>query len=364
MAKEIVCECMRRITPYSPGKSSQEVMEELGLTEVIKLASNENPLGPSPKAIAAMQQVLGESHIYPDPVCRDLTLALARKLDVSPESIVIGRGSDEVIHMAGLAFVNPGEEVLYSQYPFALYPFTAHLCNAVAKEVPGRGFDHDLPAMADAIGPQTKLVFLGNPCNPTGTVVRRAEVEAFMERVPEGVIVAFDEAYFEYVDDPDYPDCLQYVREGRDVLVMRTFSKAYGLAGLRVGYGIAGPRVMEGLILAREPFNVSTVAQVAALAALDDPEHVQRSVALVEEGRDYLYAQFEALGLPYVPTQGNFMLVDTGLDSKEVFGGLMRRGITVRTGDIFGLPTYIRVTFGTMPQNEAFVAALREIIGK
>jgi histidinol-phosphate aminotransferase len=364
MPNDLVCACMRRITPYSPGKSSAEVMAELGLTEVIKLASNENPLGPSPQAVTAMREVLGESHIYPDPTCMELTQALADRLAVSPDSIIVGRGSDEVIHMTGLAFVNPGEEVLYSQYPFALYPFTAHVCNAVPKEVPARGFDHDLPAMAAAITPATKLIFIGNPCNPTGTIVSQAEVDEFMNQVPDGVVVAFDEAYFEYVDDPAYPDCLQYVREGRDVLVMRTFSKAYGLAGLRVGYGLAGPRVMEGLLLAREPFNVSTVGQVGALAALHDTRHVQRSVELVQAGRTYLYEQFADLGLSYVPSQGNYVLVDTGLDCREVFKALMQRGITVRTGDIFGLPTYLRVTFGTMPQNEAFITALREIIDK
>lgn len=364
MAKDLVCSCVRRITPYSPGKFSKEVMEELGLTEVHKLASNENPLGPSPQAVAAMQAALTEVHIYPDPVCRELTAALAAKLNVSEDSIVVGRGSDEVIHMSGLAFVNPGEEIIYAQMPFALYPMTAHLCDAVGVEVPARGFEHDLDAMADAITDKTKLVILGNPCNPTGTICRKAEVERFMDRIPQGVIVMFDEAYFEYVDDPDYPDCLEYVREGRDVLVMRTFSKAYGLAGLRIGYGMAGPAVAEGLKLVRPPFNVSTLAQAAALAALADDAHTQASVDLAHAGRDYWAREFESMGLDYVPTQANFVLVDTGMDCRAVFDGLMRRGVTVRTGDIFGLPTHIRVSFGTMEQNEKFIAALREVLGK
>ncbi len=364
MAKDLVCSCVRRITPYSPGKFSKEVMEELGLTEVHKLASNENPLGPSPQAVEAMREALGEVHVYPDPVCRELTAALAEKLDVCPDSIVVGRGSDEIIHMLGLAFVNPGEEIVYSAMPFALYPMTAHICDGVPREVPARGFEHDLAAMADAITDQTKLVIIGNPCNPTGTISRAEEVRWFMDRVPEEIIVLFDEAYFEYVDDPDYPVCLNYAREGRNVVVMRTFSKAYGLAGLRIGYGVSGPCVAEGLKLVRPPFNVATLAQVAAQAALGDTEHLRASVDLVHEGRDYIRRELEQMGLEYVPTQANFILVDTGMDCREVFDGLMRRGITVRTGDIFGLPTHIRVSFGTMPQNEKFVGALREITGR
>jgi histidinol-phosphate aminotransferase len=364
MAGDLVCSCVRRITPYSPGKLSLEVMEELGISEVIKLASNENPLGPSPMAVEAMRGALSEVHVYPDPVCRELTAALAAKLNVCADGIVVGRGSDEVIHMAGLAFVNPGDEIVYSAMPFALYPMTAHLCDAVGKEIPARGFDHDLQAMAAAITDRTKLVILGNPCNPTGTICRKDEVEWLMAQVPEHAIVMFDEAYYEYVDDPAYPDCLEYVREGRNVLVMRTFSKAYGLAGLRIGYGMAGPCVAEGLKLVRAPFNVATLAQVAALAALADEAHLRASIDLVHEGRQYLYDEFAALGLPYVPTQANFILVDTKLDSRAVFDGLMRRGITVRTGDIFGLPTHIRVSFGTMPQNRRFVSALREVLGQ
>lgn len=363
MAKDLVCQCVRRITPYSPGKFSKEVMEEYGISEVSKLASNENPLGPSPKAVAAMAPALAEVHIYPDPVCRELTTALAARLDVCEDSILVGRGSDELIHMTGLGFLNPGEEIIYSQFPFALYPMTAHMCDSTAREIPARGFDHDLPAMLDAVTAQTKLIIVGNPCNPTGTIVRKAEVAAFMERVPEDVIVMFDEAYFEYADDLEYPDCLQYVRDGRNVVVMRTFSKVYGLAGLRIGYCSAGPCVAEGLRFVRPPFNVSTLAQVAALAALDDEAHLRASLDLARDCKSYWYAEFEAMGLPYVPTQANFVLVDTRRDCRWVFEELMKRGITVRTGDIFGLATHIRVSFGTMDQNRRFIAALKEILG-
>jgi len=363
MAKELVCQCVRRITPYSPGKFSKEVMEEFGITEVIKLASNENPLGPSPQAVAAIRQAAADVHVYPDPVCRELTAKLAACLNVCEDSIVVGRGSDELIHMMGLGFVNPGEEIIYSEFPFALYPMTAHICNAVPVEIPGLGFDHDLEGMLDAVTAQTKLIIIGNPCNPTGTIVRRQQVDDFMARVPEDIIVMFDEAYFEYADDPDFPDCLEYVRAGRNVVVMRTFSKIYGLAGLRLGYCSAGPCVAEGLKFVRPPFNVSTVAQVAGLAALDDKAHVDATLAQAREAKAYWYAEFESLGLPYVPTQANFVLVDVKQDCRAVSEGLMKRGFTVRTGDIWGLDTMIRVSYGTMEQNRKFIAALREILG-
>lgn len=362
MAKDIVCSCVRRITPYSPGKFSKEVMEEYGITEVVKLASNENPLGPSPKAVLAMQKALADVHIYPDPVCRELTAKLAAGMHVCEDSILVGRGSDEIIHMAGLAFLNPGEEVIYSEFPFALYPMTVHMCNAVPREIPGKGFDHDLEGMLDALTPETKLIIIGNPCNPTGTIVRKAQVDAFMDRVPEDVIVMFDEAYYEYADDPDYPDCLEYVREGRNVMVMRTFSKVYGLAGLRIGYCAAGPCVAEGLRYVRPPFNVSTVAQVAAIAALDDDDHLRNCLEQARESREYWYGEFDAMGLTYVPTQANFVLVDVKKDCREVADGLMRRGFTIRTGDIWGLKTSIRVSYGTMEQNRRFIAALKEVL--
>jgi histidinol-phosphate aminotransferase len=363
MAKDLVCQCVRRITPYSPGKFSREVMEEYGITEVVKLASNENPLGPSPQAVQAIQQAAADVHIYPDPVCRELTARLAEHMNVCEDSILVGRGSDELIHMMGLGFINPGEEIIYSEFPFALYPMTAHICNAVPVEIPGKGFDHDLEGMLDAVTDLTKLIIIGNPCNPTGTIVRQQRVDDFMARVPEDVIVLFDEAYFEYADDPEYPNCLDYVREGRNVVVMRTFSKIYGLAGLRVGYCAAGPCVADGLKFVRPPFNVSTVAQAAALAALDDDAHVRATQEQGRESKAYWYSEFEALGLSYVPTQANFVLVDVKQDCHIVSDELMKRGFTVRTGDIWGLNTMIRVSYGTMDQNRKFIAALRDIVG-
>ncbi len=360
--RDLIRATVKRITPYSPGKSSVEVTKELGIEEVTKLASNENPLGPSPLAIEAMQKAAAEVFVYPDPLCVELTQALADHLQVLPENVIIGRGSDEVISMLGSAFINPGDEVMFSQYPFALYPLTAWITDAEAVEVPARDFEHDMEAMAKAITPRTKLIFIGNPCNPTGTIVPADEMESFMSKVPDHVVVVFDEAYFEYVDDPSYPDCLSYVRQGRRVAVLRTFSKAYALAGLRIGYGACARSVADALKLVRAPFNVSSIAQAAALASLRDPDQVARSVKLVAEGKAYLYEQFKKMGLQYVPTQGNFMLVDTGRDSRQMFDALMRRGVTVRTGDIFGLATWIRVTIGTREQNGRFIAALAEAL--
>jgi len=359
---DLIRDSIKQITPYSPGKSSREVKEELGLAEVTKLASNENPLGPCRRAIEAMQRAAAEVYLYPDPVCRDLTEALAKKWNVDPHGIVIGRGSDEIIHMMGLAFVNPGEEIIYSDPWFALYPITAALMDAQAVTTPHRDFTHDLLAMGETITDKTKLVFISNPYNPTGTIVTAEQVRKFMEAIPDHVIVGFDEAYYEYVDDPDYPACLDYVREGRNAVVLRTFSKAYGLAGLRIGYGIAPPEVATALKQVREPFNVSGISQVAALASLADPDQVQRSFQLVQDGKQYLYEQFEQMGLSYVPTQANFIFVDVGIDSRKCFDELMQQGVTVRTGDIFGLPTYIRVTIGTMEQNRKFIEALRDVL--
>lgn len=355
---------VKTIVPYSPGKSSQEVMQELGLTEVTKLASNENPLGPSPKAVEAMAGALSEVSVYPDPVWTELRKALGEFYQVDPAGIVIGRGSDEIIHMMGLSFLNPGEEVIYSLPPFALYPMTTTLMDCKHVTIPSKGMDHDLDAMAAAITDKTKLIILANPCNPTGTILKQEAVDQFLASVPDHCIVAFDEAYAEFVEDPEYADSLRYAREGRLTVTLRTFSKAYGLAGLRVGYGIAAPEVAKAIGLTCEPFNVCSLAQIAAVAALSDREHVERSVKVNSDGKRYLYSQFERLGLTYTPTEANFMLVDTGIDSRECFDQLMRRGVTVRTGDIFGpkFATSIRVSIGTQPQNEIFIKALEEIV--
>lgn len=349
---------------YQPGKPIEQVKRELGLQDVVKLASNENPLGASPQAVKAIEEALKDVRLYPDNDCYDLTRALQRHVGTSEDCLIVGRGSDEVIHLIGLAFVNPGEEVIMADPAFALHESTAIVMDAIPVMVPIRDYKHDLRAMREAITPRTKLVFIANPHNPTGTIVTAEEVERFMDGLPDGLLVAFDEAYREYVTSDDYPDSLQYVKEGRNVVVLRTFSKIYALAGLRVGYGIAPPRIMEHLKRVRQPFNVSSLAQAAATASLGDKEQVERSRRVNEEGKRYLEQQFRRLGLRFPPSQANFIFVDLQRDSVEVFRKLLKQGVIVRTGDIFGLPTHIRVTIGTQRENEKFIRALEKALDR
>jgi len=360
----LIRETINRLKLYRPGKPADQVERELGLKEVTKLASNENPLGPSPRAVAAMVEALKEVRLYPDNDCYHLMKAMAKHLDVPEDWLIMGRGSDEVIHLLGLAFVNPGEEVLMADPPFALHESTAVVMDGVAVKVPLKDYMHDLGAMREAITPKTKLIFISNPHNPTGTMVTRREVERFMDGLPQGIVVAFDEAYFEYVDSSEYPDSLAYVRQGRNVVVLRTFSKIYALAGLRIGYGIAPPNLMQHLRQVRQPFNVSNVAQAAATASLADKEQVERSRLVNQEGKRYLEGQLRRLGLKFAPSQANFIFVDLRLDSVAVFEKLLRQGVIVRTGDIFDFPTHIRVTIGTQADNEKFIAALEKVLSQ
>jgi histidinol-phosphate aminotransferase len=348
---ELARECIKSIRPYSPGR-----------TAPLKLASNENPLGPSPRALEAMEKAIRETRLYPDLPSTELTAALAVHHGLEPANIVVGAGSDEIIYMLGMAYVNPGDEIIISSPPFATYCLIAPIMDAKLVMAPAKDFRHDLDAMAAAFTDRTKLIFISNPYNPTGTIVTRSEVDRLLDFVADRAIVVLDEAYCEYVESPDYPDSLAYIRGGRNVVAMRTFSKIHALAGLRIGYGIAPAGLAAWLIRVREPFNVSNVAQAAALAAISDPEQVERSAALNRQGKAYLYHEFEALALRYVPTEANFIFVDLGIDSQVAFKALRERGIAVRTGDIFGLPTFVRVTIGTPEQNEQFIAALREIL--
>jgi len=354
--------CVEELRPYVPGKPIEEVQREYGLRDIIKLASNENPLGPSPKALQAICEAAAGVRLYPDNDCYYLKRALARKLGVGPAQVLVGHGSDELIHNIGLAFISPGDEVMMCEGPFSQWEFTAKLMDGVPVYVPMKEFRYDVEAMARRLTERTKVVFIGSPNNPTGTIVTRGELEWFMEAVPESTIVVMDEAYCEYVHDPEYPDSLDLVREGRRVIVLRTFSKIYALAGLRVGYGATTPELAEALEKVREPFNVSSVAQAAALASLEDGEQVARTRALNREGRDYFCREFARLGLRYAPSEANFVWVDVRRDCRVVFEGLLRRGVIVRTGDIFGAPRHIRVTTGTREQNERFVKALEEVL--
>ncbi|QGP92400.1 Histidinol-phosphate aminotransferase [Neomoorella glycerini] len=358
-------EAILAIKPYVPGKPIEEVQRELGVKDVIKLASNENPLGPSPDAVQALREASERVYLYPDGNCYYLKNALAEKLGVSPENIIVGNGTDEILKMLAEAYVNPGDEIVVADPTFSEYEFAAQVMAGRAIKVPCRSFRHDLKAMAASLTPRTRLVFVCNPNNPTGTIVGQVTLDSFLKEVPPSVLVVLDEAYADYVTAEHYPDSLAYIRRGRaNVIVLRTFSKIYGLAGLRVGYGVAVPEIIRNLNRVREPFNVNLLAQAAAIAALKDEAHLKKSREVNTEGKQYLYEQFTALGLQYVPTEANFIFVDIQRDSRAVFQELLKRGVIVRTGDIFGYDTYLRVTIGTRRQNERFIQDLREVLGQ
>ena len=353
-----------RIRPYVPGKPIEEVERELGIRsqDLIKLASNENPAGPSPLAVAAMCREARRTNLYPDSQCYELKRALADHLGVTPGHIIVGNGSDEVLKIITEAFLNPGEEVVYGAPTFAEYEFAARVMDGKTVEVPLRGQTYDLEAMAGRVTGRTKLVIICNPNNPTGTIVGREEVERFLRRMPEQVLTVFDEAYFDYVTSQDFPDTLEYVRQGRRVVVLRTFSKIYALAGLRVGYGVADPEIIDCLMRVREPFNVNSLAQAAALASLADCGHRERARQANIEGRDYLYRELGEIGLEFTPTQANFIFIRLPVPGMEVFEALLRRGVIVRPCQSFGCPEHIRVTIGTGEQNRRFIDALRLVL--
>lgn len=350
------------LKPYHPGKPIEQVQREHGLTDIIKMASNENPLGPSRRAIEAMQGACSRVGLYPDASCYELRQALSAHLEIGPECIVVGNGSDELIHYLGLAFLRPGDEVVQANPTFVRYESTAVLGQCRCISVPLRSHTHNLDAMADAFTDRTRLVFIANPNNPTGTISTRQELDRMLDRMPPQALAVLDEAYFEYVDDPDYPSSLDYVRAGKNVVVLRTFSKIYGLAGVRVGYGISTPPLAGYINQVREPFNVNLVAQAGALASLKDPEQSPRSQRMNREGKAYLYGVFDQMGLATIPSWANFIMVDVGQPAREVCRGMERRGVIIRSGEPFGMPDFVRVTIGTMPECERFVHALKEVL--
>jgi histidinol-phosphate aminotransferase len=356
-----VAEHIRTLVPYAPGKPIEEVEREFGIPNSIKLASNENPLGPSPKAVSAIREKLSQLNLYPDGDCFYLKNGLAKKLGVAPEQLIFGNGSNELIELAVRTFMNPGDEAVMAHQAFIVYQLVTQAAGAIRRALPLRDFTHDLPAIGQAITPRTRVVFLANPNNPTGTIYRRQEWERFLEKVSDGVLVVVDEAYFEYVDDPEYPNSFRYHESGKSILTLRTFSKLYGLAGLRIGYGIASKELIGLMQRVRQPFNINAPAQWAALAALDDHEHVQRSLEVNREGMAYLRNEIAKLGLEHVPSQANFILIQVG-NGEEIFKQLLVQGVIVRPMGIYELPAYIRVTVGTMDENKKFIAALGRIL--
>lgn len=353
------------IEPYVPGLSVDAVRERYGLTDVVKLASNENPLGPSPRATARLASALDELHVYPDGAARRLTAALGARFQLADDHFIVGNGSDAVIKLIAEAYFEPGDDIVCAQPTFSQYAFGAALMGAQVQYVPLMDdMRHDLEAMAARIGPRTKAVFICNPNNPTGTTVTKEQFVQFLKRVPKHVLIVVDEAYAEYTDE-DGLFGVAAVREGDPrVIVLRTFSKIYGLAALRVGYGIAQPEVITELRRIQDPFQVNTLAQLAAEGALSDEEHVRRSVEMNEAGKRYFYDRLSELGLRWIPTEANFVFFDVGKPSSEVVSELLARGVIVRAGAAFGQPTFIRATIGTEEQNERLFDALAQVLGR
>ena len=356
---------LRKLLPYPPGKPIEEVRREFGLETVHKLASNENPLGPSPRAIEAMQAVAGEMNLYPDGSAFYLKQALAARLDVKPEELILGNGSDEVMLLLALAYLGRGRGLVTSDYAFVRYRMAAELAGGPVHLAPMRDMHHDLDALAGAVGPQTAMICLDVPCNPTGTSVGRHDFLTFMRHVPAEVMVVLDQAYYEYAGgDKDYPDGLKLRRRFPNLMVLRTFSKAYGLAGLRIGYGVARPEIVSDLDRVRPPFNANRMAQAAALAALDDKAHLRRSVESNARGLAQLEQGFKALGLKTWPSKANFVLVDVGADGREVFQELLKRGVVTRPMAGYGLTTCLRISIGRPAANRACLGALAKVLDR
>ncbi|NKB81663.1 MAG: histidinol-phosphate transaminase [Nitrospirales bacterium] len=351
---------IEQLVPYSPGKPIDELERELGIQGAIKLASNENPLGPSPKAIAALNKAALTLNRYPDGGAHHLTKALAARWHVLSEQVVVGNGSDEIISLLVKAFLSPGDEVVMADHTFVMYKLSVLGGHGVPREVPLKHWRHDLAAMADAITDRTRLLFVCNPNNPTGTMVTASEVDDFLAHIPDHVIVVFDEAYYEYVCDPTFPESIRLIHPNRPVILLRTFSKIYGLAGLRIGYGITTPKIAGYLQRVRPPFNTNTLAQTAALAALADDDHVATSRALNRAEMMMLEKGLRQLGLEPLPSQANFLYVDVNRDGKQVFDALLQEGIIIR--HIRG--SMIRVTVGQPGENSRFLQALEPVLQK
>jgi histidinol-phosphate aminotransferase len=356
-ANRFVCD----LVAYEPGKPIDETARELGLdpSQIVKVASNENPLGPSPLAKAAMRDALEEAHIYPDGGGFRLRSAIAESLDLDRGNVVLGNGSNEIIELLCHTFLNRSTELIAAKHAFVVYKLMATLFGAKYIEVPDPDFIHDLDAMADAITADTRLVFIANPNNPTGTMVDQETIDRFMNRLPEHVIAVFDEAYIEFPESA--PDTLRYVREGRNVCVLRTFSKIHGLAALRVGYGIAPAHLAELLQKARQPFNVNSIAQAGALAALTDTAHAAATRKLNSEGMAFYEKAFAARGLEFVPSHANFLLVKTG-GGDAVFRDMLKQGVIVRAMSSYKLPDWIRISIGTRAQNERSIEVLDSVL--
>jgi histidinol-phosphate aminotransferase len=354
---------LQNLPVYQPGRPIEEVAREVGLpaSDIIKLASNENPLGPSPAALAAMQKVLANLHLYPDGNAFYLKQKLAEKLGVETNNVILGNGSNEIIEFVGHAMMGPGVDVVVSQYCFAIYPIMAKLFGANVITVPAKDHGHDLPAMLKAITPNTRVMFVANPNNPTGTLAEREDVVNLINQVPANVLLVMDEAYIEFLSEP--VDLVPLIRRGQkpNLLLMRTFSKIFGLAGLRLGYGVAQPELISALEKVRQPFNINSIAQAGALAALEDGEHVSKTRQNNAQGLQFFEQAFRQMGLEFVPSAANFVLVKVG-DGQRVFNELQKHGVIVRPMGGYQLPEWIRISVGTAQENSRCLASLKKVL--
>jgi len=353
---------VRNIRPYKPGKPIEEVVRELGITdEVIKLASNENPLGPSPRAVHAMAQKLGETNLYPDDNCFYLKKKMSEKFGMHTENIIIGSGSVELIELIFKAYVNPGDEIIMSDPSFIMYRIACQIFGGNRIAIPLDNYSHNIDAISRAINHKTKIIVIDNPINPTGTIIQRDAFHTLVEKVPEHVILVIDEAYREYITDDSYPDTCSYLSSRPNLIILHTFSKIYGLAGLRVGYGFSSSDIISALMKVRLPFNVNLIAQIAAAAALDDDDFVAKSIENNDAGKQFLYRELRAIGLEYTPTYGNFILTHFPQAAQDIFLQVQKKGIITRTVLEYGLPNSLRITIGTPQQNKRLVEVFTHI---
>jgi histidinol-phosphate aminotransferase len=350
------------ITPYPAGKPISELERELGLKNIIKMASNENPFGPSPEAIKALTQELANIFRYPDGNCYELKRKLSLKFHLKSENFIIGNGSNEIIELLIRAFVRPGEEVIMADPSFIVYRTATIVVGGKPVFIKLKNFSYNLETMLNAINKKTRMVIIDNPNNPTGIIVKKQELDAFVKNLPENVILVLDEAYREFVQDSDYPGELDYIGNGKPVVVLRTFSKAYGLAGLRIGYGITDECITDYLNRLRQPFNVNFAAQIAAVAALDDNEHIRKTVENNRDGMNFIIKSMTEIGLRCVPSQSNFILVELPVDAEVMYKEMLKRGIILRSMKGYGLPDYIRITIGLPEDNKRVVREIKSIL--
>ncbi len=350
------------LSPYQPGKPVEELERELGISDIVKLASNENPLGPSKRVVSDATRHLEELARYPDGSAYLLKARLQAQLGIDPARLTVGNGSNDVLELMARVFLGEGLESIVSEHSFVVYPLVTKSLGATLTVVPAKDYGQDLDATLAAVSDKTRMIFIANPNNPTGTWVDLTSLTRFLDGVPEQVLVVLDEAYFEYVDEPEYPNGLELVDRYPNLIVSRTFSKAYGLAGLRIGYAVSHPDIADLMNRVRQPFNVNSMSLAAALVALDDQEHLDQSVQINREGMKMLTEACQQMGLGYIPSVGNFLTVDFGRDAMPIYEALLREGVIVRPIGVYGMPNHLRVTIGLPAENARFIDALQKVL--